>query len=384
MARICMLLTATPWWDRRQFHRQAPALASDGHEVIYIAQDPGKELSTTFRIKPLLELQQKWARYTGAINLFWKITKLKPDCVQLCSVEQLPLGLFLKTFTKIKVIYDCREDMYNSMLHSKTRFPAWFRRILAGCTFVMEGLVAHTFDGLIGADPFIVKMHSGMPYSRKIVFFNTALLSHFPKNYRPLRDRPFDIALLGGMTRRSGIFVLFDTLHILFKRGRKVSALLIGELDKCDRAAIEAIINESELKDYVKIMGKIDHLQVPSMLSQAKIGLVMLLDYPKFHHNIACKAFEYMACGMPVISSDLPPERFFLKESETALFIKPGDADGLAKAIISLLDDIPKATAMGEAGRKDVERQWNAERDQKELCRFYREILKSKRRSWLK
>ena len=327
MAKICILMTVTPeaWADRRQFYRQAPALADDGHEVIYMASVSEDNIADHFKFSILSEHTRRTVRVTGGLNLFRRIVKIRPAAVQLCSVEQLPLGLTIKAFTGIKVIYDCREDMYHSMLQGRPQLQAWQRYILASCTRLIEYLAARTFDGIITSDPAIYDIHRAMPADRKMIFYNTALVSRFTRNYLPLAQREYDIVLLGGMHRRSGIMVLLEILQILTKQGKKVRTLLIGEPAALDRIVIDRTVRKLGLEDDLDITGIVPHAEVPVLLPKAQIGLVLLLDRPKFRHNIACKAFEYMACGMPVVSSDLPPERLFIREGETGLFFNPGD-----------------------------------------------------------
>ncbi len=384
MAKICILVTAQPWWDQRHFYKQAPALAEDGHKVVFMAGDPGNKVTDLFEFYPLTVRQRKRARFTGGLNLFLRLLRLRPDILQVCSIELLPLGLLLKLLTRIKVVYDCREDMYESMLSSKVWLPAWFRRILAFCTLVLESLAMRIFDGLIASDPAILEIHKAMPKNRKMIFYNVPLLSQFQKNYLPLDSRPYDIVLLGGMSQRSGILVLIEAMKILSKSCRKIKTLLIGQVDHTDEPVFKKMLEETGWQNDVTITGVVPYKDVPGILTQAKIGLVLLLDLPKFHKNIACKAFEYMACGMPVISSDLPPERLFLKELETAFFIKPGDPTGLAKAIEFLLDNMPMAISMGRNGRKEMELQWNAEKNQQELKRFYKDITGMRTRVWFR
>lgn len=376
MAKICFLLTTTPWSDRRQFFIQAPSLASNGHEVIYMSGAPEETKKDGFIFKRLSKRTRKRARFTGSLNLFRRIKHLDPDAIQLCSVEQLPLGLLIKFLTKIKVIYDCREDMYNSMRYSKEQYPVWMRIILAKCTKLVEYIAAKTFDGFVVSDPALAEIHSAMPKESKMIFLNTALLSMFPQSYQKLDQREYDVVLLGGMTRRSGFIVLLECLNKLLSKGRRVKTLLIGEPDSEMKIMLDKDQQYNQIRELINITGHVDYVQVPSLLAQAKIGLVLLLDMPKFHNNIACKAFEYMACGMPVISSDLPPERFFLRENQTALFFKPSDTEELVKAVEKLLDDRDMAKSMGETARKEVEEKWNSERYQKEYCKFYLEILR--------
>jgi len=384
MAKICILITNGLWSDFRLFFRQAPALAEDGHEVIYMAVEPDTTSTDKFQFYPLSVRQRKMARPTGSLNLLIDILKVAPDVLEVVCVEQLPLALVLKLFTRIKVVYDCREDMYHSML-SKFWFPMWLRRIFACCTLILQFLADKILDGLITSDPAIFRMHKAMPESRKIVFYNVALLARFKKDYLPLAERPYDVVLMcGTLVRMYGLFVLTEALRILANQGRAIKTLLIGRLLKEELKILEKTLGESKLTDQVTVAGFRPHMEIPEILKTAKIGLVLLLDIPKFRNNISCKAFEYMACGMPVVSSDLPPERLFIRESETGIFFKPGDADALAKAITFLLDNIRHAQAMGEAGRKDVELKWNCENEQKKLRKFYRRILANKKQRWQK
>ena len=374
MARVLMLLTTTPGDDRRSFRCQAPALAS-GHELVYACGADDVRESTDFEHLPLSVSERKWARRTGGLNLLPRAWRLRPDVVLLCSVEQLPLGLALKWLRRCAVVYDNREDMVSSMLYSKVRFPRWQRRILAEGTRALEWLAAISFDGIVTADPGTAALHRAMPESRKLVFYNTALLREFGSDHPPLADRAYDVVLLGGMGRRSGGFLLLDALGALADRGRPARALFVGDVPDADRAEFEARVAELGIDDSVRVTGRVDPREVPALLSDARIGVVALLDDPKFHRNIACKAFEYMACRMPVVSPDLPPERLFLEHGENALLFPPGDAAALAAAIETLLGDLDRAQRMGDRGRADAESEWNAEREQAKLLEFLDRIL---------
>ena len=74
----------------------------------------------------------------------------------------------------------------------------------------------------------------------------------------------------------------------------------------------------------------------------------------KIHGYIgsAVKIFDYLACGRPVVMSDIGSTgRLFLK-SEAVELVKPEDPEGLSQAIITLLQDGERREGMG---RKDQE-----------------------------
>lgn len=375
-----MLLTVTPWWDRRQWHRQGPALVDAGHEVVYMAGDPGCEVEHRFTLRPLSLRQLKMSRLTGGLNLFGRIVRERPAVVQLCSVELLPVGLAIKLLTRIKVIYDCREDMGLSMLH-KARWPMPVRRLMSWCTRVVEYLGARTFDGMIVSDPAIFRIHHVMPDERKVVFYNVPNLSLFKHDYQPLVERQFDVVLMASIiTVWSGVATFLEAIGLLARRDRRVSVQIIGRPDVFIKPKIDELISEYNLAEQIMFTGRIMHDKVPTVLSQTRIGVVPMLDKAKARRNIACKAFEYMACGMPVISSDLPPERLFIKDGINGLFVPPEDATALADKIAELLDDLPRAEKLGAAGRDDIERQWNCERNQEEMVALYDRILQARPR----
>lgn len=380
MARICILLTVGKWAEMRNFYKQAPALARDGHEVIFMADDPGRKVTDLFTIHVLSDRQRRIAKFTGSLHFLPLILSLRPAILQICCLEQVPLGLALKGISRIKVVYDSREDMYHSIRERPTRFPRWVQWIAAELTRVTEHFAARTFDGIIASDPAIFSIHRATPEERKTLFFNTALLSQYTRDYLPLPERPYDIVWMGGMGLDRGFEVFVEALSILTRRGQGVRVLLIGDLPAPERAILDQAVKKLGVGEHVTITGDIAYKDMPALVKQGKIGLVFLPDTPKLRNNISCKAFEYMASGMPVISSDLPPERLFIKHGENGLFFEPGNAKAAADAIMELLNDPQRAQAMGDAGRESVEQYWNNERDQEELRRFYRKIIAYPRR----
>lgn len=375
MARIALVLTKTPWSDRRQFYRQGPALTAAGHQVLYVAGIPDAPISHPFDWIGLSTSERRLARRTGGLNLLSKIRRLRPDLVQLCSLELLPLGIALKITARTRVVYDCREDIASALFERRRSLPRWMRHLLFRAVRSLEAVAARRFDGLVTADPGVAELHAGMPDERKHVFYNTALLAQFPANYPRLANRTFDLAVLGSMSStRSGTHLVLEALALLARRGLRPRLLLVGEPEGEVARILGELISRHGLSDQVHITGHVPHREVAKHLAESRIGIVPLLDYPKFHRNIACKAFEYMACGMPTIASDLPPQRLFLHD-EIAVFFPCGDVQSLANRMVELIDNPARCETMGQRARKDVEERWNAEREQESFRGFYGRLL---------
>jgi glycosyltransferase involved in cell wall biosynthesis len=83
---------------------------------------------------------------------------------------------------------------------------------------------------------------------------------------------------------------------------------------------------------------------------------------------------ESMACGTPVVASDLPGVRSVVTK-DVGYLAAPGDPDDLAGALSSLLDDPEQARRMGAAGRELVRRRYNWEVVVDDLEAIYRDML---------
>lgn len=63
---------------------------------------------------------------------------------------------------------------------------------------------------------------------------------------------------------------------------------------------------------------------------------------------------EALACGVPVVATDVVGTRDVVHNGETGLLAPAGAASALAVHALRLLDDIPAARHLAEAGRRDV------------------------------
>ena len=80
------------------------------------------------------------------------------------------------------------------------------------------------------------------------------------------------------------------------------------------------------------------------------------------------KPFDYLACGLPLIVSDLPAWRTLYVDPGYGLACNPEDPGSIARALMSLVNDPKAMRDMGERGRRRVEREWNYEAQFDKVC----------------
>jgi glycosyltransferase involved in cell wall biosynthesis len=361
MARVGFLLTRQTCDNPRQFYRQGPALLAEGHTVVYLAGIPDTDLDYGYEAVPLSAAGRKFAGLTGGLNLLWKVARADLDVLQICSVELLPLGIAIKLVRLTKVVYDCREDMPSSMRDHKPRFPKPVRIGLSLMTRFLEAVGDRLFDGLVTADPATVDFHPHMPEERKVVFYNVAPTKHFPVDGPALAEREFDVAIVGTLSECRGLLDIVRAVALLRDRGTRLKVVVAGWLIGSSERPMKSLIHELGLAEQFECRAAIDHLEVPGLLYNTRIGVVSLHNYPKFRHNIASRTFEFMAARMAIVATDLPPQHLFLKHDHNAMFYEPGNVGELARVLSSILGDPETAQRLADQARRDFLNRWNLE-----------------------
>src|SRR5262249_14272673 len=83
----------------------------------------------------------------------------------------------------------------------------------------------------------------------------------------------------------------------------------------------------------------VEYEQIPDELGRARCALGIFGTSDKAHRVIPNKAFQALACGVPLVTGDTPAARELLVDGESALLVPPGDPAALAAALRRLAAD---------------------------------------------
>jgi glycosyltransferase involved in cell wall biosynthesis len=84
---------------------------------------------------------------------------------------------------------------------------------------------------------------------------------------------------------------------------------------------------------------------------------------------------EALACGVPVVATDIGGASEIVREGETGFVVSPRAPDRLAAAIDALLSDPARAAAMGRRGAADVRARFAPDRLADETIAAYEQAL---------
>lgn len=84
---------------------------------------------------------------------------------------------------------------------------------------------------------------------------------------------------------------------------------------------------------------------------------------------------EAMAMGLPVVTTDVAGAKELVADGQTGFVLPQGDASGLGRALLALVEDSQLHRRMGEEGRKRVEREFSFANRMRLIEEFYTEVL---------
>ena len=139
--------------------------------------------------------------------------------------------------------------------------------------------------------------------------------------------------------RQKGLDVLLRAMSCM---DRGISLLIAG--DGKDRKKIEVAIAEAGLSDRVRLVGAVHGEAKWRLIAEAG-----LLVQPSRYETFGMSVLEAMACGTPVVASDLPCLRELLP-AKAGILVPPDDPMALAQGIDELLAMPKQLLAMQQAG----------------------------------
>ncbi|KAF0102836.1 MAG: group 1 glycosyl transferase [bacterium] len=135
-----------------------------------------------------------------------------------------------------------------------------------------------------------------------------------------------------------------------------------------ERANLERLAAELGIADRVRFTGRLDSQAMAALYREATLSL-----NPSLADNMPNSVLEALACGLPVVSTDVGGVPHLVRHEHTALLVKPGDAPAMAEAMARLIEEEGLKEVLVRNGRVHVQAfTWRAVGPQ--WLEIYREV----------
>ena len=140
--------------------------------------------------------------------------------------------------------------------------------------------------------------------------------------------------------------------------------------DGAERGRIENIVNELGLKDSTIFVGRIGHDVLPLYYTAADVCVI-----PSHYEPFGLVAIEAMACGVPVVASNVGGLKFTIIPEETGLLVEPKDVEAFAEGIQRILFDDLWVRKMRKQASANVNQRFSWTGVAIQLSELYRHVL---------
>jgi glycosyltransferase involved in cell wall biosynthesis len=175
---------------------------------------------------------------------------------------------------------------------------------------------------------------------------------------------PEDKVLLfaGTLYNFSGLGKIIQAFPKYVDRLPHLKLLLVGAGEQTDE--LTRLVKKLGLEKRVIFTGFIQYPELPKYVNLADI-CINPFDRNEITEIIfPSKVFQYLACEKPVIASAIGGPKEIIEGgmgigTEVGILVPPADSNGIANAIIRLLDNPEKSRQMGTNARRYVERKYS-------------------------
>lgn len=174
------------------------------------------------------------------------------------------------------------------------------------------------------------------------------------------------VGFVGRLARQKRVSDLIWAMLLLESLRDDVHMVLVG--DGPERESLERYTRDLNLESRIHFLGH--RREIPAILP-----LLDLFCLASDFEGMSNSVMEAMAVGLPVVASDIPPNRELVIEGQTGHLVPVGDRAQFARTALPLLENPGLAAQMGAAGRDRMAREFGVAHMIDGYAEIYQEVL---------
>jgi GalNAc-alpha-(1->4)-GalNAc-alpha-(1->3)-diNAcBac-PP-undecaprenol alpha-1,4-N-acetyl-D-galactosaminyltransferase len=267
-----------------------------------------------------------------------KIRSSKPDLIisYLKVVSQVAIVAKMMSMTKAKLIVGERTSL----------IKPWHDRYYFNLLLLADQITVNSVSKLNNIKkrfPLLRNRLNFMPNIIEIQDFKPDLTASKETN-------SFKIIYVGRISPEKNILTLVQSIIKLLEKGKKLTLELYGDnKSKLYYEKVKKKIDASSFSESIKLLGPVSNIK--AAYKNADL-LCLISSYEGFSNVIA----EALACGIPIITSDIEENRFLVEEEVNGFLVNPDDSENVADGINKFLSlSLEQRQQIKENNRKKAE-----------------------------
>lgn len=390
---VCMLSCLHPLMDDRIYWKEAVSLKKHGYNVVHIGVgDEEKDFVSKEGIRLIsvkLGKTKKGNKLTKAFAFLFsnkkkysplleKAIEIKADVYNIHDLQINHLNKSLRSSCPNSMLIYSIHESYPDMIrdyYQTNGIKTILKNLYAFYIKHWEIRKCRLADYLVTFDDAGFEKFSSIFGSKKVSLqYNFARIK-INEGVTETK-KVYDLVYIGSITEPRGIMHVLEAVYLCKQEKTTFKFLLLGIIhEDALREKINKYILENDISDNVDIIDSVPHEDVIKYLRKCSIGIVTLLPIPKYLKNIPIKQFEYMAAGIPVVGSNIPPIERFIKEADAGIVVDPKNTRQISDAIMKLLADKNLYKTLSQNGINAVKDKFNWWKMEEKMLQIYSQLL---------
>lgn len=222
------------------------------------------------------------------------------------------------------------------------RYRPWLNRHI-----IEEQLVYNRVDKLLCVaqqlKDELIELY-GIPSEKIHVIYNGVVKDFCAAPENSGSSEPIRLLFVGRLAGGKDLSPVIASMLIIVKEHSGAKLLIVGDGPLRDR--YERLVTELDLSDNVHFIGYVER---DALIKHYRSSHIFI--FPSCSEGLPKVVMEAMACGKPVIASDIPGVRELVEHGSNGLLVPEETAACWAEHILQLLGDEETRKAMGERNR---------------------------------
>ncbi len=359
-----------PWWNASAEYciSLSKTLSNRGHGIIVICEKDTpahkKAIETGLEIDTLLTFKQRHI-LKDLLNIR-KAFRGRYRDVQIVNVHTANAQ---SLFVIARLLFRLDFKLIKTRIDARKIKPHLLNRLSYRA---LEGVIVTNKKELED-----IKSFAGISLNRIKVIHGSVDAEYFrPVEQKGIKRQKFNIPVtslvVGNIARRSpikGHDVFFKSAHLINTEIKNVFFVVAGVDDTISIDKLKNMAESAGVLDKTLFLGFVKDIN--ELLECLDIGVVSSLGSEN-HSRIT---LEYMACGVPVVGSDVGAVGELIENGKTGFVVKPFDFVGLAEAVIRLLKKKEMHELFSYNARNMIEERYSSKTFAEKTEQFYAEVL---------
>ena len=184
----------------------------------------------------------------------------------------------------------------------------------------------------------------------------------------------FTVAIVGRLTPLKGHTFFLRAMAKVVRAMPNIRIWIVGDAPASRQSyknELQVLTRRLGIQEHVEFLG--NRKDVAQLLAQADVCVLSTVTQEAFGRVI----LEAQAVGVPVVATSVGGVVDIIDDGQTGLLVLPKDPDGMARAVIRVLNDKKFAAQLVEAARQKLQERFTLEHMASKTIKAYEELLDS-------